>query len=115
MAVKESVIRLAEKSWVSAPTDVLTEYGEDYLQHFKKSIFFCLNLFLNSNISNVIDDLEDALTAEEPLSTYVPGNTVHKLLLSLIQSLPSSFNESIQKMFFSTKPLVLALKKEKDR
>lgn len=112
--VGQTMFSVAKKTWNAAPADVKAEYGSDYFEAFQTTIVRILSVLANSNLSQVIDCLEDAITAEDPLPVYIPANLFHKILvLTLYRSLPLGMKEYLAGCIFELggKPLSLRRKK----
>ncbi|XP_046404155.1 short-chain dehydrogenase/reductase family 9C member 7-like [Ischnura elegans] len=78
-----------QKCWESSPEDVQTNYGEQYFQDFKSSVGkFLSKARPPSKISEVVDDMLDAVIGENPKKRYVPSVTA-QLREKILTALPS--------------------------
>lgn len=104
---------MAEKTWQEAPLEVREEYGEQYKDAFKRNTALLLGR-CSSKINDVIDCFEDAITAEEPLSTYFPSRLQDKVGIKLSFALPSVIQETYQRYFLERGAKPSALKHGKN-
>lgn len=109
----QAIYANAERSWKSAPKEIKEEYGEEYIECFKKCING-LKYMISPNSNEVVDCLEDAVTAKEPLSTYSPGILIFRFLYEVG---PSCIIECMQRTILDIggKPLALTSKGETNR
>ena len=89
-----SIHALADKTWNSAPKEIKEEYGEEHIDVFKNT-FNIIKYISASNINEVVDCLEDAITAKEPVSVYSPGSLIFKFLFEIS---PTTILEYVQRI-----------------
>ncbi|XP_071455166.1 17-beta-hydroxysteroid dehydrogenase type 6-like [Hetaerina americana] len=78
-----------QKCWESSPEDVQTNYGEQYFQDFKSTVGkFLSKARPPSKITEVVDDMVDAVIGEHPKRRYVPSVSA-QLRAKILTSLPS--------------------------
>ncbi|XP_055924254.1 short-chain dehydrogenase/reductase family 9C member 7-like isoform X2 [Argiope bruennichi] len=89
---EDTVIELTEKTWLKSDPQTREDYGENYKNNFLENTRKLLSRS-SSRVGDVLDCFEDALTSEEPLSTYMPAYLPDKLGIKLLKYLPKVLEE----------------------
>ncbi|CAL1283842.1 unnamed protein product [Larinioides sclopetarius] len=89
---QDTAIEMAQKIWLKSDPQTREDYGEKYKDNFLESTRKLLERS-SSRVEDVLYCFEDALTAEEPLSTYMPAYFPDKLGIKILKYLPSIVGE----------------------
>ncbi|GIY73230.1 hypothetical protein CDAR_572561 [Caerostris darwini] len=85
---EDTAVESIRKRWMRSDSRTRKDYGEGYMDNFVK----CTRELLqrgSSRIEDVIECFEDALTAEDPLSTYMPAFFPDKVGIKLLKYIPA--------------------------
>ena len=86
MAAEKMHLDNIDKYWEATPPIVKKDYGESYYEAFRTTVASYLQGG-NSNIAEVIDVMEEAVTSSEPKVRYVP-NTKAFIKSTILRALP---------------------------
>ncbi|EFX74132.1 hypothetical protein DAPPUDRAFT_200252 [Daphnia pulex] len=87
ISVVEPLYKSLKNYWDQCPDDVQSSYGNEYLEHFKESLSAHMKRAKPAGkITEVVDDMLDAVAGAEPLLRYVPAMDVQfrsRVLISM--------------------------------
>ncbi|KAI9560428.1 hypothetical protein GHT06_014445 [Daphnia sinensis] len=87
ISVLEPLYNSLKNYWDQCSDDVQSSYGKEYFEHFKESLSVHMNRAKpEGKITEVVDDMVDAVAGTEPLLRYVPAMDVQfrsRLLISM--------------------------------
>ncbi|KAL5018574.1 hypothetical protein ScPMuIL_004296 [Solemya velum] len=94
---EDYLINLNRKSWAETPTEIKNDYGEEYFDAFLKNMSEHVRR-ARSNVSEVIDQMEEAVTSKYPYSRYVPYWVTY-IRTSILTYLPTSLSDKVFKRY----------------
>lgn len=71
IASEEMLINQNRKSWAETPSEVKDVYGEEYFESFLETISIQMKR-ARSNVEEVVDQMVEAVTSDQPKNRYVP-------------------------------------------
>ncbi|CAL1274990.1 unnamed protein product [Larinioides sclopetarius] len=95
LTAAETINSMADSALKNMGTSVIKEYGEDYIESFKRLRSYCFYL-CSDKISLVIDDLVSAVTLKHPKLTYKPRiNILRRFFCLCYEVMPRETQEEI--------------------
>lgn len=95
ISVVEPLYKSLESYWDQLPNEILNDYGREYLEQFKDSIGAHMSQAKPQHkISEVVNDMLDAVAGTEPKLRYVPAMDI-QFILRLLLSMPMEFQDHI--------------------
>lgn len=94
LTADKQLLATMDKQWADTPEEIRKDYGEAYLEKCKESLKKGL-ADSRSNVAEVIDSLEESITASMPKYAYHPDGVWRSLLWRLVYIAPPPMQDFI--------------------
>lgn len=101
IASEEYLITQNRKSWAETPSEIKDVYGEEYFESFLETITSQMKR-ARSNVEEVIDQMVEAVTAENPKCRYVP-HWVTYVRATILTYLPQNVTDAFFRKTYKVK------------
>lgn len=104
IASEEYLITQNRKSWAETPSEIKEVYGEEYFESFLETITSQMKR-ARSNVEEVVDQMVEAVTAENPRCRYVPHWLTY-VRATILTYLPQNITDAFFRKTYNVKGAV---------
>lgn len=101
IASEEYLITQNRKSWAETPSEIKDVYGEEYFESFLETITSQMKR-ARSNVEEVVDQMVEAVTAENPRCRYVPHWLTY-VRATILTYLPQNITDAFFRKTYNVK------------